>query len=278
LKEIKGKVNHKFNVLLWFLLILVLSTTFNHVIYCQDSKPDTIPAKIIELTQGCKLVLDSNINLADTVTIAIVDGIRNIMPRIQKLIPADSIAIDLAMSSSEVLPMFGVGGRTTSDHAVSFYFDPRNPNFRLEFLVRSLVHECFHPTRLRMSHWQLTLLECMITEGLADHFMIELLNGDRPVWSSALTEEEIKQYIVHAKPVLHLKFESWTDEFTQKYFVPWMFGRKGDDPIPEWTGYALGWRIVDNYLKAHPEARASSLVFAPAEVIASSTPELVDSK
>lgn len=65
---------------------------FNNVIHCQDSKQETIPPKIIKLTQGCKLVLDSKIDLADTVTIAVVDGIRHIIPRIQKLIPADSIA------------------------------------------------------------------------------------------------------------------------------------------------------------------------------------------
>jgi uncharacterized protein YjaZ len=128
-----------------------------------------------------------------------------------------------------------------------------------------------------MLHWQLTLLECMITEGLADHFMIELLKGDRPAWTSALTEEEIKQYLVKVKPVLLLKHKLWNDEFTHNYFVPWMFGRKGDNPIPGWTGYTLGWRIVDNYLRAHPEVRATSLVFTPAEEIASSTPELVDS-
>jgi uncharacterized protein YjaZ len=118
----------------------------------------------------------------------------------------------------------------------------------------------------------------MVTEGLADHFMIEVLNCDQPTWSRALTEKEIDQYMIRIRPILRLRHESWTKEFTEKYFVPWMFGRTGDDPIPGWTGYTLGWRIVENYLKAHPEARASSVVFAPAEVIAGATPELVDSK
>ncbi len=244
---------------------------------CGQSK-DTTRANVVKLAQGCILVLDEKIDITDSLSVEIIARIQNIIPRIQKLIPADSITIDLAMSSSEVLPMFGVGGRTTSDHSLSMYFDPKNPNFRVEFLVRSLVHECLHPTRLRMLHWQLTLLECMITEGLADHFMIELLKGDRPAWTSALTEEEIKQYLVKVKPVLRLKHELWNNKFTQNYFVPWMFGRKGDNPIPGWTGYTLGWRIVDNYLRAHPEVRTSDLVFTPAEVIASSTPELVDSK
>jgi uncharacterized protein YjaZ len=57
-----------------------------------------------------------------------------------------------------------------------------------------------------------------------------------------------------------------------------MFGRSGENPIPAWTGYSLGWTIVENYLKDHPEAKASSLVFTPAEEIAGSTPELMIDK
>ena len=174
--------------------------------------------------------------------------------------------------------MLGVGSRTTSDHSLLFYFDPKNPNFKVEFVIRGLVHECLHPTRFRMPQWQLTLLECMITEGLADHFMIEVLGGEQPAWSRALTKNEIKQYMIKVRPILRIRHE-WTQEFNEQFFLPWMlFGRKGDDPVPGWTGYTLGWQMVENYLKAHPESRASSLVFAPAEVIASSTPELVDSK
>jgi hypothetical protein len=261
------------------LLILILCTKSN-IVRCQDSKQDTIQTKIIELTQGCKLVLDAKINLTDTVSIEIVDGIRNILPRIQKLIPADSVTINLAISS-EVLPQLGVGARTIgndSGQTVEFYFDPKNPNFRVESIPSGLVHEFLHASRDRMPKWKLTLLECMITEGLADHFMIEVLGGEQPAWSRALTEKEIKQYMKKVKPILRIRHE-WTQEFNEQYFLPWMlFGRKGDDPIPGWTGYTLGWQMVENYLEAHPGARASSLVLAPAEVIAGSTPELVDSK
>ncbi len=278
-------MNHKFNVLVQYLLILILCDGINNVVHGQDSKLDTIPPKIIELSQGCKLVLDAKIDLTDTVSIEIVDGIRNILPRIQKLVPADSATINLVISSKYILPVWGVGGRTTSvstdQHRVEtieLYYDPKHPNFRVEFILRSLVHEFHHVCRIRMLQFQLTLLECMINEGLADHFMVEVLNCEQTPWSSALTEEQIKQNMIRVKPLLRIKHESWTTEFNKKYFNPWMFGRTGDDPIPGWTGYSIGWRIVENYLRAHPEARASSLVFSPAEVIVSSTPELIVSK
>jgi len=267
----------RFYVQIQILLILGFFSTFTNVIRCQDSIQGTISSKIIELAQGCKLVLDAKMDTTDSLSIEIISRIRDIMPRIQTLIPADSVTIDLAISSSEVLPMLGVGARTTSDHSLLFYFDPKNPNFRVEFIPRGLVHELHHVSRLRMPQWQLTLLECMIMEGLADHFMIEVLNCEQPAWSRALSDEEVKQYMIKVKPILRMKHE-WTKEFNEKYFVPWMFGRTGTEPIPHWTGYTLGWRMVENYLKVHPEARASSLVCTPAEVIVSSTPELIDSK
>jgi hypothetical protein len=255
-------------------IILILCTMFDNVLHGQDSKQETVPVKIIELSQGCKLVLDTKIDTTDSLSIKIITGIRKVMPRIQALIPADGITIDLKISS-DVLPFLGIGATTTSDHSLLFNFDPKNQNLKPEYVIRGLVHECFHPSRLRMPHWQLTLIECMITEGLADHFMVEVLNCEQPQWSRALSEEDIQQCLVKAKPILFVKHVSWNQEFTDKYFVPWMFGKAGDDPIPGWTGYSLGWRIVENYLKAHPEAKASSLVFTPAELIAESTPELI---
>ena len=46
--------------------------------------------------------------------------------------------------------------------------------------------------------------------------------------------------------------------------------------MPDATESQIGWRIVEDYLRAHPEARASSLVFERSEVIASATPEVAD--
>jgi|GEM_PF-2647282 len=262
------------------ILILIFCIGFN-VVYGQDSKKDTIQANIIELPQGCKLVIDAKINLTDSVSREIIDGIRNILPKVQKLIHADSVSINLAISSINILPVWGIGARVvsgfTDNHqveTVEMYYDPNNSNFRVELILRTLVHELHHVCRVRMPDFQLTLLECMVNEGLADHFMLEVLNCEITPFSSALTDDQIRQNIIRVKPFTRIKFDSWTKEFNDKYFVPWMFGRTGDDPVPHWTGYSIGWRIVENYIRDHPEAKASSLVFTSPEVIAASTPEL----
>ena len=69
------------------------------------------------------------------------------------------------------------------------------------------------------------------------------------------------------KPLLRVKIESHA-EFAEKYETPWLLGRSVGDPIPRWTVYTPGWRIVADYLRAHPDARASSLVDTSAEVSA----------
>ena len=273
-------MNKTYSAIIQIIILLILCSEIN-VVHGQEGKKDTMSGKIIELSRGCKLVLDSTINFSDSVSREIVDGIRKILPRVQELIPADSTTIKLAISGINILPIWGIGARTisgfTDNHqmeTVEIYYDPNNSNFRLELILRTLVHELHHVCRVRMPNFQLTLLECMVNEGLADHFMLEVLNCEITPFSSALTDDQIQQNIIRVKPFTRIKFESWTQEFNDKYFVPWMFGRTGDDPVPHWTGYSIGWRIVENYIRAHPEARASSLVFTSPEVIVSSTPEL----
>jgi Predicted Zn-dependent protease (DUF2268) len=274
-----------YKILAKILLVLLLLARLNSVVYCQDSNHDRKPPKIIELPKGCKLVLDSSIDLADTTSKEIVIGICNVIPHVQELIPIDSATVNISVSTENILPVWGIGARTISEitdnhreETVEIYYDPHHPNFKTKNIIRTLVHEFHHVGRIRMPNFQLTLLECMVNEGLADHFMAEVLNCELTPFDTALTDEQIRQNMIRVKPFLLIKFESWTQEFNNNYFVPWMFGRTGDDPIPHWTGYSIGWRIVENYLIAHPDARASSLVWTSPEIIASSTPGLIDSK
>ncbi len=249
--------------------------------------------EIIELDQGCKLVLNSNTDKADSLTNEILNGISDVMQKIQKLVPADSITIDLKISKN-VIPNFGVGGQAFIDNKTCVRYDPENPYFNVNHIIQILVHEIHHVIRLRMLHKETFPLELMILEGLADHFMVEVLNCEPPPWSQALTEEEIQKYFFQVKSLLNVKLD-WGEE-SGKWFDQWFLGHFEtkstqtwtehsipiwsaypiEDQIPRYTGYSLGWRIVENYLKAHPKASASNLVLTPAEVIVNSTPELLN--
>lgn len=252
------------------ILFLMINKSFT---FCSSGFNDIRKAQIIELDKGCKLVLDSAIVLSDSLPAEIINSIREVIPKIQSLIPADSITVDLKISKA-VLPVWGVVGRSTSDHSLEFSYDPEHQNFKIEHLMCGLVHEFMHVSRLRMPQWELTLLECMISEGLADHLSNEVLGCDQPPWAMTLSPDEIEQYLIRSKPVLFNKHDTWNAEFEEKYFNPWMFGRLQEDMIPVWTGYSLGWVIVENYLQDHPGIKVSEIVWLSAEKIAESTIEL----
>ena len=197
-------------------------------------------------------------------TIEIISGIRKIIADIQALIPSDSISINLSISNN-VIPLWGVGGQTKSDHSIDFFYDPLHPNFNVEYIYCGLVHELMHVSRLRMPGWELTLLECMITEGLADHFSNEVLGCCQPAWTMALSKEQIKEILVKSESVLYIRHENWNDEFNENYFNPWMFGTNGEDPIPAWAGYSIGWKLVEDYIDSYPDKKVSDLVWLPAK-------------
>ena len=245
------------------------------------SRGDSVPERVVELDHGCKLVIDAKLDPNDAVTLEIERQVRQVMSRVQALIPAHDLTIYVKLSDESskrsIIPEMGVGGHPIGTDTVVIYIQPENPNFKTKFVAWGLPHEIHHAIRLRNPDWHWSLLESAVMEGLADHFLVEVVGGEPGPWTRALTEEEIHRYLIQVKPLLRAKIESYA-EFTEKYERPWFVGRSGSEPIPRWTGYTLGWRIVENYLRAHPEARASSLLPTSAEVIADATPELLEAK
>ena len=76
-------------------------------------------------------------------------------------------------------------------------------------------------------------------------------------WATALDDSEVSNVWPLVKRRLGLG-----DPYEIRRFI------SGDgDRIPLWTGYALGNRIVQSYLKQHPRSRAASLVGMQAELI-----------
>ena len=228
---------------------------------------------IIELEQECKLVLNANIDLADRLTLEIIQEIRDVMSKIQMLIPADSINIDLEITDY-VIPIWGVAGVAKDDYNIWFGYNPQNENFTVDYILRGLTHEIHHVVCGRRPQQRVfSLLEQMIHEGLADHFMVEILGCEPPPWCVALTEQDIHRYLVQINPESRIEMESF-DEFIEKYYQPWFFGTEGENQIVMWTGYSLSWYIVENYLREHPEESSSSLIWVNADTVVNSIPEL----
>lgn len=99
-----------------------------------------------------------------------------------------------------------------------------------------------------------TLGDFVIHEGLADHFAMEVF-GDGPYpWDRALEGEQLERWVGHV-------LEHWEDT---DYEIPAWVG--GSDEIPRQAAYAVGYRLVADYIAGHAGVRPSQLMLEPARV------------
>lgn len=167
----------------------------------------------------------------------------------------DDIEVTVENNPELIIPERGIGGFSPDSHKIYVYIDPTHLNLvkNIKKLVKSTVtHEFHHAIRNRRIPYRTdTLLGALVTEGLADHFDLELNGGEPPIWSQALSKDEIDQMYKKAEPL----FTS-----TNYNYNAWFFG---SNEIPRWTGYSLGYKIVADYLIKNNK-KASELVYVPA--------------
>ncbi|MBT8401202.1 MAG: DUF2268 domain-containing protein [Rhodothermia bacterium] len=191
--------------------------------------------------------------------------IRETVSSVNELMPIGDVTIRVVADPAQVIPELGLSGYNPSADEVVLFFDPSSPVLSQSLtrdLSRVLAHELHHAKRRRTVGYGSTLFEAAITEGLADHFSIELVGGPPPPWSKALTGDELEMWIAKA-------MEVWT---TRPYdHRAWFVGT--DSEIPRWTGYAIGFEIVRVYLAADSDRRASILADEPAETFLPVSPE-----
>lgn len=172
--------------------------------------------------------------------------------KIIKKIPVRDIDVVIYDNPEGVIPELGIGGYSPNGYLVLVSLDLKDPQFSkvLEMqLLRILTHELHHCLRWQKLGYGETLLEALISEGLADHFDMEINNQPPQLWDKALTSDQEKKLLRRAKREFNDKNYSHQD---------WFFGcpkRK----IPRWTGYTLGFNLVGSYLKRHEDKKPSRL-------------------
>jgi uncharacterized protein YjaZ len=187
-----------------------------------------------------------------------IEGIFNAsIKKIQSKIPIDNVSITIFDKPEHTIPETGEGGYSHDANRLDIYLNRDFPEFEskviVEKLERVLAHELHHCLRWKNPGYGETLLEQIITEGLADHFEVEISGREPGMWSTNLTPEQIQEWLQKAKPLFSSK------DFDRN---AWMFG---SNEIPRWTGYSLGFYLVGEYLKTHPKEKASTLYDRKAE-------------
>lgn len=163
----------------------------------------------------------------------------------------DKVAARLALPDVDVvvadnpdaaIPETGVGGYSPTAHLLYISIGPLHENVEktLEQEIRStLAHELHHCARWHTIGYGKTLLETIVSEGLADHFDLEVNGGVPRPWSVALSAEELERMRKQAASEFNSRDYKHTD---------WFFGSP-ERSIPKWTGYTLGFTIVKEHLE-----------------------------
>lgn len=178
--------------------------------------------------------------------------------KILEKLPVSDIDIIISDDSKRIIPELGIGGYAPNDHQVFIYLNPQFPHLRetiQKHLKRTLAHELHHCMRWRSPGYGHTLLEVLVSEGLADHFDLEVNGGEAEPWCRALKAGEVAKFTEIAR----------TEYFNRDYsHKAWFFGSK-ERGIPRWTGYTLGFKLVGDYLKSHPDQKPSTLYTTKAQ-------------
>ncbi len=189
-------------------------------------------------------------------TLALREMLAATLTRVTEQLPLSGVTVTVTADAARAIGGYGVGGFAPDARTVSIYIDPGFPEIRALWPARLpavLAHELHHAKRWRGPGYGRTLLEAMVSEGLADRFSIELLGVAPPPWVVAFPREETSAYLDLARP----EFDSTAYDHNRWFFT-------AGPQLPRWTGYTLGFRLVEDYLASHPGSTAAALAHTPA--------------
>ncbi|GMA15844.1 hypothetical protein E5F05_06675 [Deinococcus metallilatus] len=153
------------------------------------------------------------------------------------------------------LPETGVGGYSPLPHWVQVTLTPENPYFMTRWRTEvpaTLAHELHHARRWRGPGYGRTLLEALVSEGLAQHFEAEERGAPPPYAHVDSSLDTLWQ---------RARAELYTPTYNH---AAWFFGSEAAN-LPRWAGYALGYELVRRFLNVEG-GNAMSHADAPAEL------------
>ena len=135
-------------------------------------------------------------------------------------------------------------------------FSPRS-------LKETLAHEFSHAVFFyyRKSSLELTLLETLVFEGLAENFREEVMGGKPSLWSTTINKKQCLLALFSLKQSLHSReYDLYRNVF---------FGGK---KYKRWTGYSIGYKIIKSFRKAYPKKSWKEIMKMKPETIFAMSP------
>ena len=189
------------------------------------------------------LLTEANGNLSDSREI-IIDAVKTaeeyVFPKLKV-----NWDIDLLITNrlyDIIIPEDGVGGRTRTSDFIEFAV---NEEKATENLISEMVtHELCHAARWgKNDEWINTLFDSMISEGIATYLEAEFIKDreEKTVFIKTIlerTDDENKKIL-----------EELRDQLDSNYYDYNTIFFNGNDKLPRWSGYSLGYYLVKKYLE-----------------------------
>lgn len=173
------------------------------------------------------------------------DVVFKILPEIKGL------EVIIKEDTEAVIPELGISGKYEKDkNLISIFIDSKHENIRGNFnieILKTFAHEYVHAYREQVIPWENgTLLDCLISEGLSQSIELEL-TSETPIYAQALSEQAIISLLsIHSDILKSTSFD----------YKSWFFG---SEKIEKWTGYSVGFWLVQKYLKKYKKKASDVL-------------------
>ena len=140
----------------------------------------------------------------------------------------------------------GIAGKTLHSRLIVLSIDKQQRKISEDFVFETICHEISHSLRWeKLPEYAETMFDVMILEGLAvaleEEAMVETGRQDKQFFLKEIQktpQAEIDKMIA----VLKDKFEGKVYDYNKIFFT-------GDDILPRWAGYRLGYYFVKQYLR-----------------------------
>lgn len=150
----------------------------------------------------------------------------------------------------------GVNGFAPYANTIHLFLSTKK--FLQQSLIATITHEFNHAVffHYRNSSEEMTLLETLIFEGLAENFREDVVGGKTASWSKVLNKVQCQKALLGLKNSLNS-----TD---RNLYHDIFFGSK---KYKKWTGYSIGYQIIKSFIKEHPQKSWKEIMKMKPEVI-----------
>ncbi len=164
------------------------------------------------------------------------------------------INITVYSNPNFVTPETGEGGYTPSKDWIHIYIDTKRKKNELSKIINNIIpatiyHEMNHASRWQYTGYGISLMDAIVTEGLASVFAEEKWSGFKAPWCN-FSEKELEKLLSIARKRNKNNDKKYNHD-------EWFYGTV---KIPRWAGYKLGSYLVKSFRKNNKNIKWKELL------------------